>query len=150
MSCHKAALESLQEQGVRLTAQRALILEDLYHHSGHRTAEDVFHNVSERLPGLNRATVYRTLELFRDAHVVTAFNGPDGIIVFELVRGGEDHHHHLICSVCGAELALEPAPIEELRVEILARTGFQADLRHLVFTGLCANCLERRAANREA
>ncbi len=142
MTCHKAMLESLQQQGVRLTAQRALILEDLFHNPGHRTAEDVFQNVSQRLPGLNRATVYRTLDLLRDASVVLTFPGPEGVTEFELVRSAGDLHHHLVCRGCGAEYALETEPVEQLRSAIRERFGFHADLDHIVISGLCASCAE--------
>src|SRR5271157_4614506 len=107
MTCHKAMLENLQQQGVRLTAQRALILEDLFHNPGHRTAEDVYQNVSQRLPGLNRATVYRTLDLLREASVVLTFPGPEGVTEFELIRSAQELHHHLVCRGCGAEYALD-------------------------------------------
>ncbi len=140
MSCHKPLLDKLQQQGVRLTAQRAFILEDLFHHPGHRTADDVFRRVSERLPGLNRATVYRTLELLHGAGVVSAFPGPEGVTEFELVHSGGDVHHHLICRRCGAEYTLDGEPVERLKAEICERTGFRADLSHMVVTGLCARC----------
>ncbi len=140
MTCHKATLETLQRQGVRLTAQRALILEDLFHHPGHRTAEDVFRHVSDRLPGLNRATVYRTLELLHGAGVVVTFPGPDGVAEFELVRSEDEMHHHLVCRRCGAECALDGAPVDRLKAEIYERFGFEADLDHVVITGLCAHC----------
>ena len=140
MTCHKPMLEELQHQGLRLTAQRALILEDLYHNPGHRTAEDIFEHVSERLPGLNRATVYRTLDLLHHADVLATFPGPQGVTEFELVRTSHDLHHHLVCRGCGLEEALDAAPVEALKAEIRARTGFEADLQHLVITGLCARC----------
>ena len=72
MSCYKPMLANLQQQGFRLTSQRALILEDLFHNPGHRTVEDIFQHVSERLPGLNRATIYRTLEMLRAVNLVAA------------------------------------------------------------------------------
>ena len=141
MSCHKPMLAALQQQGVRLTAQRALILEDLFHNPGHRTAEDVFQHVSQRLPGLNRATVYRTLDLFQNAGVVATFPSRQGATEFELVRSGTDHHHHLVCRRCGSEFSLETEPIDRLKTEIRERFGFEADLEHIVVTGLCARCL---------
>ena len=52
MTCHKPMLDTLQQRGVRLTAQRALILEDLFHSAGHRTAENIYQHVRDRLPGL--------------------------------------------------------------------------------------------------
>ncbi len=124
---------------MRLTPQRAMILEDLYHVPGHRTAEAIFASVSGRLPGLNRATVYRTLEMLHAAHVVSVFEGPDGVTGYELV-GAEDSHHHLVCRECGKLLKLAAGPIEHLRADICQQLGFHADLDHLVITGLCADC----------
>jgi len=142
MTCHKPMLAILREHGVRLTAQRALILEDLFHHPGHCTAEEIFGRVSELLPGLNRATVYRTLELLQQAQVVTAFNGRDGITVYELMGDAAHHHHHLRCRRCNTEISLEAGPVEALKAEIQQRYGFKADLDHLYINGLCAQCAE--------
>jgi Fur family ferric uptake transcriptional regulator len=140
MSCHTPVLTDLREHGVRLTAQRALILEDLYHHPGHCTADAIYARVSKNLPGLNRATVYRTLELLRDAGVLTASSGPEGINRFEVVRGDEQPHHHLHCRRCGVETPLEPEPVDALKAEIARRSGFRAELDHLTISGHCAAC----------
>jgi len=143
MTCHKSMLADLQGRGLRLTAQRALILEDLYHHPGHRTVEDIFAHLGERLPGLNRATVYRTLGMLRDAGVLATFSGPDGITEFELIGLPAERHHHLVCHECGAEYALDPLPVERFGGEIRSATGFRPDLNHLVIFGLCETCAER-------
>jgi Fur family transcriptional regulator, ferric uptake regulator len=143
MTCHKPTLEELHRKGYRLTAQRALILEDLFHHPGHRTAEDIFQNVSIHLPGLNRATIYRTLELLQEAEVVTVFNGDDGLIKYELVRNSTDHHHHLHCRQCGAYFPLGAAPVAALAQQIQEMYGFQAELNHVVISGLCSRCAEK-------
>ena len=145
MTCHKPMLQELQNQGLRLTAQRALILEDLYHNPGHRTAEDIFEHVSERLPGLNRATVYRTLDMLHHADVLATFPGPQGVTEFELLRTSQDLHHHLVCRKCGLEEALDLGPVEDLKAEIRARHGFEADLQHLVISGLCARCQQEQS-----
>ncbi len=142
MTCHKPLLDELQRRGIRLTAQRALILEDLCHHAGHRSAEEVYQGVADRLPGLNRATVYRTLEMLHAAGVIATCASPGGVTGFELVRSAGEQHHHLQCRRCGAEYALDRAPVDQLKAEIAARFGFQADLDHLVVTGLCAACAQ--------
>jgi len=141
-------LADLREHGVRLTAQRALILEDLYHHPGHCTADAIFGRVSQNLPGLNRATVYRTLELLRDAGVVSAGSGREGVNHFELLQGVAQQHHHLHCRGCGVELHLETEPIDALKAEIARRSGFQAELDHLYINGLCAACAAHTEENR--
>jgi Fe2+ or Zn2+ uptake regulation protein len=148
MSCHKPLLADLREHGVRLTAQRALILEDLYHHPGHCTADAIFGRVSQNLPGLNRATVYRTLEFLRDAGVLTASSGPEGITRFELVRDSGPHHHHLHCRGCGVELELDAEPIDALKAEIARHSGFQVEMDHLYIHGLCAACAAHTKENR--
>jgi Fe2+ or Zn2+ uptake regulation protein len=50
MSCHTPSRAELREHSARLTAQRALILEDLYHHPSHCTVDAIFGRVSQRLP----------------------------------------------------------------------------------------------------
>ena len=140
MSCYKPMLASLQQQGFRLTSQRALILEDLFHNPGHRTVEDIFQRVSARLPGLNRATIYRTLELLREVNLVAASPGPEGVTQFEFVRTDGDLHHHLVCRRCGVQIDLGAEPVEQLKSAILHSQGFHAALDHLHIRGLCAAC----------
>ncbi len=147
MSCHTEALNALQAQGMRLTAQRAMILEDLYHQRGHRTADAIFNNVRSRLPGLNRATVYRTLEMFHDARLIAAFDGQEGVTEYELIAAPAGHHH-LVCRRCGAQLTLDAEPVARLAAEISERFGFEPDFEHLIVTGLCAACREQAAAAR--
>jgi Fur family ferric uptake transcriptional regulator len=148
MSCHKPMLADLREHGVRLTAQRALILEDLYHHPGHCTADAIFGRVSQNLPGLNRATVYRTLELLHAAGVVSASSGKEGVNHFELLHGAAQQHHHLHCRGCGVEMDLDAGPIDALKAEIARRSGFQAELDHLYINGLCTTCAAHTKENR--
>jgi len=148
MSCHTPILTDLREHGVRLTAQRALILEDLYHHPGHCTADAIFGRVSQNLPGLNRATVYRTLEFLRDAGVLTASSGPEGITRFELVQESGPQHHHLHCRGCGVELDLEAEAIDVPKAENARRSGFPAELDHLYIHGHCAACPAYAQENR--
>lgn len=133
-------LASLQQQGFRLTSQRALILEDLFHNPGHRTVEDIFQRVSERLPGLNRATIYRTLEMLRAVNLVAASPGPEGVTQFEFVRTDGHLHHHLVCRRCGVQIDLGAEPVEQLKRAILDSHGFHAELDHLHISGLCATC----------
>jgi Fur family ferric uptake transcriptional regulator len=115
-----------------------LILADLQRRQEPCTAAELFEAVRSQLPGLNRATVYRTLALLQAAGQVAAFEGRHGLTEFEWTRGGDCHRLH--CRRCGVGLALEAAPVEALRAEILQRHGFHAELEHLHISGLCAVC----------
>ncbi|MEM9167694.1 MAG: Fur family transcriptional regulator [Planctomycetota bacterium] len=59
--------ESLRAHGVRATPQREAIYDALIHSKNHPSADELFHAVQARLPGLSLATVYNTLETLVDA-----------------------------------------------------------------------------------
>ena len=58
--------QTLLERGVRLTPQRLMVLEVLAEHAGgHITADRVLAAVTQRYPYVDKATIYRTLDLLR-------------------------------------------------------------------------------------
>jgi Fur family ferric uptake transcriptional regulator len=60
----------LQQQGVRLTRQRQILL-DLIDGSGrHLDADSLYLLAKERDPKINRVTVYRTLKLLKQGGLV--------------------------------------------------------------------------------
>jgi Fur family transcriptional regulator, ferric uptake regulator len=94
------------------------------------------HERARRLePGLGLATTYRTLELLRATGAVHPLQA-DGMHAY--VRCRPEHHHHLVCTSCGAveETELCAAP---RGAELHARHGFTA--RHeLDIYGTCRSC----------
>lgn len=139
MTCQTPIVQSLRSEGVRMTPQREIILETLCHGRGHLTAEDVFAQVEGRLPGINIATVYRTLEMLRRAHVVSMVHGANGRAEFEVIHS-DQYHHHLVCEACGRVLELDHEMLNELQEAVEARYGFVVGIQHLSFSGLCSDC----------
>ncbi|MCJ7568855.1 MAG: transcriptional repressor, partial [Anaerolineales bacterium] len=70
MSCGKRLAEQLRERGYRVTAQRTIILETIAHMKAHNSAQQVYEGARQRLPGLNLATVYRTVESLHEAGLI--------------------------------------------------------------------------------
>src|SRR5215212_8685405 len=128
--------DRLRRVGQRVTPQRLVILGALIP-GEHLSADDVFARVGPLLPGVNRSTVYRTLELFRDLGLVSMTDLGGGARQFELI---EDLHHHLICHRCGAIMELDDALIDPLRDGIRARYGFAPAIDHLAVFGFCSVC----------
>lgn len=128
--------DRLRRVGQRVTPQRLVILGAL-RPGEHRSADEVFARVEPLLPGVNRSTVYRTLELFRDLGLVSMTDLGGGARQFELI---DDLHHHLICHRCGAIMELDDALIDPLRDGIRARYGFVPAIDHLALFGFCAAC----------
>ncbi|HBY96085.1 MAG TPA: transcriptional repressor [Chloroflexi bacterium] len=137
MSCHQQAAESLRLAGYRLTPQRMMILEAVYHLGGHVTAEQILAYVQRRHPYVDLSTVYRTIDLLTGLGVVQAFDVSGGASQYELAA---EPHHHLVCRVCGSVEPLADYHLRELSAHLLKEHGFQADLDHLAITGLCAAC----------
>lgn len=128
----------LRRVGQRVTPQRLVILGAM-EPGAHLSADEVFARVEPLLPGVNRSTVYRTLELFRDLGLVSMTDLGGGARQFELI---DAPHHHLICHRCGAILELDDDLVGPLRDAIRARHGFIPAIDHLALFGFCAACAE--------
>ncbi|MEY2468742.1 MAG: Fur family transcriptional regulator, ferric uptake regulator [Actinomycetota bacterium] len=98
-------------------------------------------------PGLPASSAYRHLAVLEQAGVVHRIVlGGEEHARFELAEALTDHHHHhLICSNCGAvddftvPAKLERAVADALD-EVAANTGFKATEHRFDLIGLCARC----------
>jgi Fur family transcriptional regulator, ferric uptake regulator len=97
--------------------------------------------VKDKAPEIGLATVYRTLELLSELHVVEKINFGDGVARYDLRNDStHHHHHHLICVQCGAmDEIMEDwlGPLEE-RVE--EQYNFTVVDHRLDFQGICFRC----------
>jgi Fur family ferric uptake transcriptional regulator len=137
MSC----LRTLKEKGMRLTPQRRLIVDLIHDHTDHLTAEEVIKHVSARMPGVNKSTVYRTLELLERSGCVYKSELDDRVIYHHAEEG---HHHHLVCEECGRTVECDEDIVVPFERSLEKRYGFHVHLQHLVMTGLCRDCREKR------
>ena len=84
-------LKKCNDAGIRMTAQRSLIIETLIGSDDHPDADQVYRRAVERDESISLPTVYRTLNLLDDAGIIKKINMNDGKARFESVR--EDHDH---------------------------------------------------------
>lgn len=141
-----ALAERLRAAGQRVTCQRLVILEAL-EPGAHLSADDIFARVEPLLPAVNRSTVYRTLELFRDIGLVSETDLGGGVRQFELL---DARHHHLICRACGDLIEIDDDLVAPLRAALRDRYGFVAGIDHLAIFGICDFCEREAAARGEA
>ena len=89
---------------------------------------------------LDRATVYRTVEVFEKTGIVERLQ-IGWKYKIELTGAFSHHHHHLTCTNCGKIIALSEDPTVENRLAELAKLyKFQADNHQIEIRGLCADC----------
>ncbi|MDE2765884.1 MAG: Fur family transcriptional regulator [Chloroflexota bacterium] len=130
--------DMLEDLGYRMTPSRRLLARLLGSKAGSFSAEAI----SEELPTVGRATVYRTLKLLVDAGVLCKTALPDGAprYSFDDAR----HHHHVICADCGKVEEFRKPVVERLLRE-MAKEVRGAVVGHRVELYItCAKCLSER------
>jgi Fur family ferric uptake transcriptional regulator len=132
-----ALAQVLRERGLRLTAQRQLVLEAV-HSLGHATPDQVHAKVADTAAGVNISTVYRTLELLEDVGLVTHTHLSHGAPTYHAAT--DRQHVHLVCRGCGRIEEVEPAVMSAVAQDLLRDVGFQVDVGHVSFFGRCREC----------
>lgn len=136
MSC----ITIFQEKGLKLTPQRRLIMDIIHDTKSHLTAEEIIVHVQNRMPGVNKSTIYRTLELLEETGCVFKSKLGDRFIYHHAEEG---HHHHLVCRFCGNTIECDEDLVSCLQRALVDTYGFQADFKHMVIHGVCRNCREK-------
>lgn len=123
-------------RGVRLTSQRRVLLRLVGEWAGSFTVAELHDRARRVEPGLGLATTYRTVELLRSGGSIHPLLGGGR---HTYVRCGPNHHHHLVCTSCGAvqetALCAAPPPAEVQRLH-----GFRTTSHELDIYGTCARC----------
>jgi Fur family ferric uptake transcriptional regulator len=133
----------LRRGGFRWTSQRALIVRTALAAHDHFTAEELLGRCRAVDRRVSRATVYRTLAVLEQAHVVAGLDAGDGGRRFERVLGHE-HHDHMVCLGCGAIFEFRDAELEQRQTAAAARIGFRIERHSLRVYGFCARCDRER------
>ncbi|MBY0500763.1 MAG: transcriptional repressor [Alphaproteobacteria bacterium] len=116
-------LEQLcQEKGLRMTEQRRIIVRVLSESQDHPDADAVYKRVSQIDPKISLATVYRTLRLFEEAHILNRHDFGDRKSRYE--EASSEHHHHLIDTKTGRIIEFHDERIETLQKEIAKELGY--------------------------
>jgi len=144
VSCYQHDAEVLRASGHRLTPQRLMVLEALYHHPGHATAEEIWARVRERHPYVDLSTVYRALQFLKGQGLVGELRTAGEPAQYEAVQ--RRPHAHAVCRACGKVLEVPITWLAELVSELAREHGFQADVGHLDIPGLCAHCVGQEHA----
>lgn len=132
----------LAKSQLKHSKQRNFIIEEFLTMKTHVSAEELYSQLkaSEHNPGL--ATVYRTLNLLKDAGLVDQKQFSDGKSVFEVMEPGT-HHDHLICLACHKVIEFENEEIERLQEQVAKKFGFKLTKHSLELFGYCSDCAKK-------
>ena len=125
----------LEGRGIRTTVPRRTIAGLLEQKHAGFTIEAI----SEELPSVGRATVYRTVKLLLEAGAVCKLAMRDGSHVYSVSRAG--HHHHYVCVKCGAVEEFRAAEVEQLLRSAGAGLPGQVIDHRIELYVVCDSCL---------
>lgn len=132
----------LRGHGHRLTRARQLVWETLRGAERHLTAQEIAAQVHAVDPGVNLASVYRSLTLFAELDLARESRlGADSAARWEPAH--PDEHFHLVCTGCGEVSHHAGDLVEQVRAHLRDGHRFRADTVDLVVTGRCRRCAPR-------
>jgi len=139
---HELVEVRLRRVDQRYTGGRRAIVE-LLASAGHPVS---ISDIGTGLPGVPRSSAYRHLADLQGAGVVRRIAANDEFARFELAEDLTEHHHHLVCTLCGRVIDVTPSPAFERTVarvvdELAGQHGFRPTAHALDVTGHCAGCL---------
>jgi len=132
---------SLKKRGIRLTRQRMILLKLIDQSGQHLDAEELYRRAKEVDPKINRVTVYRTLKMLKEGHLIDELD----LMHYE----GDQHyyetrmkqeHAHVVCLRCGKVEEFYGEPLSRLRRQIESHFGFQILVARTEVGGYCAHC----------
>jgi len=137
--------QQLQAQAFKLTPQReATVRVLLENEEDHLSAEEVFMLVKDKFPEIGLATVYRTLELLSELHVLEKMNFGDGVARYDLRNDStHHHHHHMICVQCGSVDEIMEDWLIALEERLEREFKFTVIDHRLDFQGICHRCKDK-------
>lgn len=138
---HRIASAKVRGAGQRYTAGRRALVGLLAGAARPLSLPDVL----AAAPGLPQSSAYRHLAVLEHAGVVHRVVAPGGYARYELSEDLTRHHHHLVCTRCGAVEDVEVPPrleraMEQAITEMAAESGFALEGHRLDLVGRCASC----------
>lgn len=126
--------KTLKKSGYSVTAPRQIVFDNLL--DGPISRARLADMISETM---DRATVYRTLDLFEKIGIVNRIwhNFESRVELSEIFV---PHHHHAVCQRCGKASDIVSSELEQELTRIAKKHNFLAVEHRLELSGYCENC----------
>jgi len=140
MNAQAKLLENVRRAlpGLRITSQRALILEIIRRGQGHLDADEVYRRARQKQPRLSLSTVYRTLQTLKRLGLVDEVHFDEDHHHYEVKPATE--HHHLVCLGCGRVIEFKYPLARLVKKNIPEARDFEIAGSEVRITGYCPDC----------
>ncbi|MBR3529054.1 MAG: transcriptional repressor [Bacteroidales bacterium] len=134
--------QTLRNAGIRITAVRLMIWKQIRHEM-----EGVFslYDMEEALPTVDRSTLFRTLTILNDAHLLHNVDDGSGVQKYCVCHHDDTRHcmgHvHLTCRICHNTYCLTNTSIPQVPLP----EGFHVEETEYIVKGICSRCAQKAA-----
>jgi Fur family ferric uptake transcriptional regulator len=105
---------------------------------GFASAQEIYQLLKRNGEAIGLTTVYRALQSLAGDKIVDQLRRDDGEGIYRLC--GEDHHHHLVCKLCGSTVEIEGSAIERWTKSIAEEHGYREVGHTAEIFGICPKC----------
>ena len=130
----------LTSAGIRPSVQRVAVYAYLREHQNHPTVETLFSALSPEYPTLSRTTIYNTLRLFEEKHLVQSIQIEDGKTRYDSDMSGHIHFKCIRCGTIFDNFIGEKLYASYAHYDKLLPPGFSMTKVQTNLWGICADC----------
>ena len=130
----------LRKAHLRATHPRLLVLQLLQEIGGHRTIDELVHELQERGTPLPRSSVYKVIATLVERGLVMQADAGPGHALYEVSVAW---HHHFVCVACGIVVDIpcvkgeKPCLLPDWVPGVVEET-------QIIFRGHCEQCLAKQ------
>ncbi|MFH1169173.1 MAG: Fur family transcriptional regulator [Chloroflexota bacterium] len=133
---------ALDGTGMRVTSQRALIMEIIRQGEGHLDADEIYRRGREKDHHLSLSTVYRALQAFKKLDLVNELHFDESHHHYEVKASAE--HHHLMCLGCGRVIEFNYPLSRYIKRNVPEARDFDVTEAEVRMSGYCAECRRKQ------
>lgn len=127
----------LREKGIKVTPQRAAILDVLRGTKEHPGVEVIYQKVKKQFPSISLATVYKTVELFVRSNLIQELCLTGDVSRYD---ARAEAHPHVACINCGKVEDIHNLPVENIIEPAEQATGYKILKEEIMYFGYCGDC----------
>ena len=134
--------KALNKAKLRITNQRALLLDIIRQGEGHLDADELYRRARTKQPRLSLSTVYRALQKFKELGLVEEVHFDESHHHYEAKQATE--HHHLVCLGCGKVIEFSYLLSRYMKRKVPEAKDFDIINTEVRMSGYCSECRQKR------
>lgn len=127
--CHK--------NGLNVTYQRLAIYRVLLEAEMHISPEQIFKEIKKTYPNISLATIYKTLDVFREHNLIRKVNDIFQVSSWDIRT---EPHHYMVCRKCKKLIDVPVKEVSPISISDRFKAQFEVEEVTVFFRGVCEEC----------